>query len=243
MIPAVFSCVDISPKVSPDITDTMHAVIEKNGIDTVACGLNFIPGNHYNEAKAEIEQLRGELNRRYKTIIDSIKKEEFLDSSMVVFTHCLLNKIVPYWYGTKWSFEGHTAIPIEGTIACGYFVSTTLRDMGLIINRYRLAQQGPEEEVVSISIDRKNMMKVKHAQMDSVFNILSNHIDSKLFFVGLEYHVGYLYLVGRQSYFIHSSYIDGKVMVENTQDSKAFRSEDYFITHITGNRLLAKKWL
>jgi len=243
LIPALFSCVNNPPKISTDITDTIPAGIEKSGFDTVACGLNFISGNHYNKTKAEIEQLRGELNKRYKTITDSTEKEQFLDSTKIVFTNELLSKIIPYWYGTKWSFEGYTAIPNEGTIACGYFVSTTLRDMGLNINRYRLAQQGPEEEAASIAIDRSQMIVLDTISVDSNIASFPQNLKQGLYMVGLDFHVGYLYLKDDQSYFIHSNYIDGRVMIENTSNSKAFESSRYFISKITGNRLLAKHWL
>lgn len=243
LILALFSCGNNPPKVSSGITEIISVGIKQDVFDTAACGLNFKPGNNYSQEKDEIELMRDELNRGYKTISDSTLKVHFLDSSMAVFTHCLLDKIVPYWYGTKWNFEGHSAIPNEGTIACGYFVSTTLRDMGLNINRYRLAQQGPEEEAASLAIDRTKMIVIDITPADSDSTLFLKKLEPGLYMVGLDYHVGYLYLKDDQSYFIHSNYIDGRVMIENTSNSKAFESTRYFISKITRNSLLAKKWL
>src|SRR5690606_907796 len=92
----------------------------------------------------------------YMAITDTLEQNQFLDSVMEVFTLKLLNEIIPYWYGTEWDFEGHTAIPNEGKIACGYFVSTTLRDMGLNINRYKLAQQHGLNEARTIALGNTN---------------------------------------------------------------------------------------
>src|SRR6478609_2933662 len=63
------------------------------------------------------------------------------DSIYRYFQQTLYQKMVPYWLGTTWDFNGYTAIPGQGTVACGYFVSTTLRHMGVNVNRYKLAQQ------------------------------------------------------------------------------------------------------
>ncbi len=64
-----------------------------------------------------------------------------------------------------------------------------------------------------------------------------------LYFVGLDNHVGYLYKTERCNYFIHSNYIENRVMIENCETSEAFDSYEYYITNITGNRDLMYYWL
>ena len=78
---------------------------------------------NYIEVKNSIKELKLDLANKNK------------DSLSLIFKQSLLNRISPFWQGTEWSFEGHTAMPKKGEIACGYFVSTTLRDVGLNINR------------------------------------------------------------------------------------------------------------
>jgi len=92
-----------------------------------------------------------------KKSIDSVRlRLRASDSSIKlrskVFHESLLNRIIPCWNGTKWSFEGHTSVPKTGHIACGYFVSTTLKDIGLNLNRYKLAQQNPLNEAKSLAM-------------------------------------------------------------------------------------------
>ena len=123
-----------------------------NNQDEIADSINTFLGivlkedknKSYAETKAEIERIRSKIDAKNITI----------DSLSNLFTDLLLNRVIPYWYGTKWSFEGHTSIPMQGEIACGYLVSTTLRDIGININRYRLAQQSPVNVAKTINIDK-----------------------------------------------------------------------------------------
>lgn len=221
-------------------TDTVnHISITRTDLDSTLCGLNFNVGKNYKLEKTEIIKIRNSLIHQYRNASDTISKNRILDSSMVVFTNLLLNNIIPYWYETKWDFNGYTSIPNQGTIACGYFVSTTLKDMGLNLNRYKLAQKGPENEAKSIAIMPSATFHYKEEELNDT---LSNFNDG-LYFVGLDNHVGFLYLNNGSTYFLHSNYIDGKVMIENIEYSEAFPSSNYYISKISGNRFLAEKWL
>ena len=48
--------------------------------------------------------------------------------------------IYNYWAGTPWDFYGTTQQPKTGSIACGYFVTNTLTDLGFKIDRVGLAE-------------------------------------------------------------------------------------------------------
>ncbi len=104
----------------------------------------------YSATKAAVNRRRQALNTAYEA------GRITLDSVRQAFTNTLLDDIIPYWYGTDWSFEGHTTVPRSGQIACGYFVSTTLLDAGLRLNRFRLAQQAPEVEATMLSFGKKS---------------------------------------------------------------------------------------
>ena len=206
--------------------------------DSISCGLNFMPGKNYKFEKNEIKNQRDSLCRIYLKLSE-IEQNSLLDSSGVIFTNFLLNNIIPYWYGTEWDFNGYTSTPNEGVIACGYFVSTTLRDMGLDLNRYKQAQQGPENEAKSISIETSDVLCFEKENRHDALQ----ELEQGIYFIGLDNHVGYLYKKSSQAYFIHSNYIDGRVMIENTEYSEAFNSYNYNISKITGNKTLMKKWL
>jgi hypothetical protein len=40
-----------------------------------------------------------------------------------------------------WDYNGYTNTPKNGVIACGYFVSTTLKHFGFNLNRYDVAKK------------------------------------------------------------------------------------------------------
>ena len=52
-----------------------------------------------------------------------------------IFTRAVAETIIPDWIGTKWDFNGISEKPQQGNIACGYFVTTVLRDAGLNLAR------------------------------------------------------------------------------------------------------------
>lgn len=111
-------------------------------IDTSAIEIQLTPQGNYNLIKEEIQKLRQTKN----------SKDDF--------ENYLLNKIIPHWYGTEWDFNGYTSIPNQGVIACGYFVSTTLEHIGIVINRYHLAQQAGLNEAKTLAIIDSNYFTV-----------------------------------------------------------------------------------
>lgn len=182
------------------------------------------------------------MGKEYTLLINSIEKRKFIDSIGNLFTEKLVNEIIPYWYGTKWDFNGYTAIPNQGVIACGYFVSTTLKDMGLNLNRYKLAQQGPENEAKTVSISSENLVAYEIGDFNTISEMLKE-FDEGLYFVGVDSHVGYFYKKGAYNLFLHSNYIEGKVMVEIAETSIAFRSNRYYFSSITTNQEIILSWL
>ncbi len=214
-------------------------IIFQDTFDSIASGLNFKPKTSYTTTKEQIITVRNRLSQEYKTETNSNKKDSLLDVASLYFTKSLLNDIIPHWYGTEWDFNGYSNIPNQGTIACGYFVSTTLKHMGLNLNRYKMAQQASSLEVKSIAINANNIVVSKNDNISDTLKRLKEGV----YIVGLDNHVGYLYLYNSKTYFIHSNYIDDRVMIELTDHSPAFMSETYYMINITHNTLLVKKWL
>jgi len=161
------------------------------------------------------------------------------DSVNRYFQHTLYQKMIPYWLGTTWDFNGYTAIPGEGTVACGYFVTTTLRHMGVNLNRYKLAQQYSHSIVKSL------------CQHDTVFTNeekMFAHLKTKpddIWVVGLDNHVGFLFKSGDEIRFVHSTYVDPGCVCDERAESSAVlaTSKVYVIGSLLHNNNLMKKWL
>jgi hypothetical protein len=214
-------------------------------IDSLATGLNFSPDGEYVTVKKEIETTRLHFQQRYFSTSDSITKKQVEDSARAYLTNAILNKLVPFWYGTRWDFNGYTEKPGTGTIACGYFVSTTLKHAGIRINRFKMAQQAGYHEALTIEPDSDLLIIDNQANMDInvITRKLLNELKDGLYFIGLSCHVGYLYIHKRILYFLHSNYIDGIVMIEKAAYSDAFRSSIYVVADITHNQRLIKHWI
>ncbi|MBI5218669.1 MAG: hypothetical protein HY958_07060 [Bacteroidia bacterium] len=210
-------------------------------IDTASFSYKVFPvkdGNYKNE-KQTIRETR-------KKIISSLKNNEpdntCIDSAGKLLVKFIVSGLAPYWYGTKYNYEGYTAVPGKGDIACGYFVSTILQDAGFNINRYRLAQQGPITEAKTLMLN-DSVIHLTFPNQNSLDTIFVSYEDG-LYFIGLDSHVGFLLVSNKQYYFIHSDYISGKVSIEYILQSLAVNgSLNLYIALISNNRLLIKKWL
>lgn len=193
-----------------------------DGVDSVLIIASVKPTGTYNEAKLKV------------------KKEKVSRNTGKDFEDFLLNDIIPHWYGTEWDFNGYTAIPNQGVIACGYFVSTTLLHMGINIDRYKLAQQAGLYEAQSLALSDEHYETIYG--IDSLLVTLKREYVDGIYFVGLDNHVGYLYIKNQVPYFIHSNYIEDKVMIEPAADAPAFQSGVYVVAELSTNEALLERW-
>jgi len=214
-------------------------------IDTSSLPVSLVPGGDYGRIKEQIQAERNRFSIAYAMSTSLIEKERILDSARSYIYNMLLNRIIPFWYGVKWDFNGYANDPYEGKISCAYFVSTTLRDVGFNLNRYKFAQQKPEWEASTLGFGH-DIMIFENPGLSSVSGceiLLHGKISDGLYFVGLDNHVGYLLVLAGNIYFINSSHIIKEVVFEKARFSKAFRSSQYQIVEISANDKLIACWI
>lgn len=166
------------------------------------------------------------------------------DSLSALVADVLVNKIIPHWLGTPWSFEGHTSIPRQGEIACGYFVSTTLKDVGFNLNRYKFAQQLPVNEGKTLNLG-KPLLEIQNTSTAARIKALNALLSEGVYFIGFDRnHVGFIQKKNGELFVIHSNYIAAKgVEIERIEDSIVFSYYSrIYIAEITTNKELLKKW-
>ncbi|WP_461587501.1 hypothetical protein [Winogradskyella sp.] len=213
--------------------ETQEAVSE----DSLKLDLNFKPKGNYAELRRKIINDKAYFKRRYQT-----DRTKAIDSASNYIYATLLNGIVPHWYGTTWDFNGHTDIPNNGEIACGYFVSTTLKHLGFNLNRYKMAQAAGLNEAKLLQ--QKSSLKIfSGLSFDELKSRVNKVYGDGLYFVGLDNHVGYVLILNKELYFLHSSYCDDKVVIELAEDSYCFSSNLYVFAEITTNRSLVESWI
>lgn len=139
-----------------------------------------------------------------------------------------INTDVPnYWMGTKWDFNGTTRTPQNGTIACGYFVTTVLDDFGIKLKRNQLAQQVSSVMITTLC-DSKS---IKHfSKIEQVEKYLNVRNKEEIFIVGLDFHTGFIIKDQSKLYFLHSNYIQKEgVVKEEIRNSRALLSSKSFM--------------
>ncbi len=193
----------------------------------------------YNSEKAASKHLRKKLFE------DLALKNVSMDAVKSSFTNHLVNRLIPHWYGTEWSFGGHTATPKEGKIACGYFISTTLRHMGLRLNRYQLAQKSPIDEAKMLSCGAEvKTITAKNSEL--AIQQIDKFTKEGISFIGFDNgHVGFILKQKGELFLVHSNYLfPNAVCMERIEESIVFKTFSTFhLVEISNNDLLIQRWL
>lgn len=195
---------------------------------------------NYTEVKTAILNHKKKLNERYNAG-DSLVKDSVLSAAKMYLITSFEKQIFPCWEGTKWDYNGTTETPREGAIACGYFVTTTLRDMGFVLNRYALAQMASESMILKFNPKVKRFSSTDYKQVLSYFD----KFDNGLFVVGMDSHTGYILKKGMTVRFIHAvkfEEIDGVVSQEVNGDD-LFSLSNYRVIGELFSKEMLVKWL
>ena len=162
--------------------------------------------------------------QQIKKNIKNLGAKEKSEVSKVLFVYAK-DSIFHAWMGTPWDFNGTSEVPQEGQIACGYFVTTIIRDLGFKIERVKLAQQ------VSSAIINMYCIGIRHfVDMEKMIAECSKQSNS-VFIVGLDFHTGFLLNDHGKLYFIHASYGNPQCVVkEIAAESAVLASSKTFMT-------------
>lgn len=205
---------------------------------------------YLHSVRASVVEYKSDRNADdYPKTLDSIKliRSQLKGKSTTeigrTFTNQLTNKIFPYWYGTDWNFNGTSQKPNEGSIACGYFVTTTLRDIGVDINRVKLAQCASEEMIKKL-VSEDNIYRFSNKNIQEFEKTLKEK-GNGIYVVGLDHHTGFLYLSEEGNYFIHSSGARPfKVVKEKLAESSLLIKSKYRIAgKLSSDKQLLNNWV
>lgn len=151
-----------------------------------------------------------------------------------------LDKDMPaYWDETEWDFHGVSRVAGKGEIACGYFVTTLLLDLGFEIDRIRLAQERSGVMIEELTKD----IYISNSLEDTLAHVEGGP-DEAIYIIGLDFHTGFISHSAEGTFFIHSNYIDrAGVMREYAATSVALGQSGYFmIGNLTANKDLIRNW-
>lgn len=193
----------------------------------------------YDSLKLHIRQRRIEFTHRYESAKSDSTRAAVEEKAAQYLLDILSNEVFPAWFGTTWAFEGYTNTPRQGKVACGYFVSTTLKHADFKLNRYKLAQ-AYSHRIAEVLGDRLQRFQ----DMKKMLDYISEH-PNDLYVVGLDNHVGFIEKHDSAVYFTHSSYWNPVEVIRQDAFSAPLleSSHVYVLSHVLTNRSLMQKWI
>lgn len=180
-----------------------------------------------------------EVGEKYAALTQRIQNDwnkKSLDQIPSCAETCLRDSIFEYWYDTPWDFYGTTEVPRKGKIACGYFVTTTLKHLGLDIDRVYLAQQA-SAEIIKTVCDPASIKTFTNMNYKKMITYVKEH-PGHIFIAGLDNHVGFIAKQDDEIYFIHASGIGPlKVVKEKCDEAiQLTQSKYHMVGHINFSR-------
>lgn len=197
----------------------------------------------YQELISELSQKQKNLASRYAQARTAQDFSSIISESRRTLENTL-PEMMRCWLGTGWDFNGTCQTPGSGKIACGYFVSTILRDAGFKVERIRLAQQ-PSQNIIATFLPREEMhISASKPYADFVDQTIARGPGIKI--VGLDKHVAFLVIPPSGGpRFIHSSGGAPKCVVdEDRENATALQNSNYrVIGNLTRNDEVIHRWL
>jgi hypothetical protein len=196
----------------------------------------------YAETKARIVSQKQQLSRKYFAAGDH-EKQKLRKQITAFWITGLSEDLYGYWKNTPWSFNGTTQTPQDGSIACGYLVTTMLVDMDLKINRVKLAIC-PSSEMMKSLVPHQRIKNLSGLSYNEFADSLKGRAKG-VYIIGLDYHTGFIIIDDNRQWFLHSNYINKQgVIKEPVQNSQALKmSKTRWMVSLTGDDSFITTWL
>lgn len=191
----------------------------------------------------ELERLRKELAEKHRKARDAAGREA-VENDARAMLELVLPEMMRCWLGTPWDFHGIAERPGEGKIACGYFVSTVLRDAGFRVDRFKLAKQ-PSANILRTFLPRASCT-LSVGKSYEEFARDAARLDPGVYVIGLDTHVAFLVVPGDGSFrFIHSSGSKPWRVVDESRDEAEVlkRSSWRMLGNLTADEAVLRRWL
>lgn len=190
----------------------------------------------------QLGQWRLDLAARHRSAVDAAARAAIEEEARILLEH-MLPALMHCWIGTPWDFHGTASRPGKGTIACGYFVSTVLRDAGFNLNRFHLAQQA-SANIIQSFLDKDDCTLVI-GQDYPTFVAAMGQRPPGIYLCGLDSHVAFLVNRSDGFRFIHSSGSAPWAVVDESPAEAGVlqRSRWRMLGNLTADRGFLRTWL
>jgi len=173
---------------------------------------------------------------------DTAKKKIIIIDARKYLFNTITVDVFPYWFGTKWDFNGTTRTPKQGSIACGYFVTNVLTDVGFNIPRIAWAQSASEVFIKRLALN--SIKRFSNRSISEVESYLLKTGDG-LYLVGLDQHVGFVVVKNDETKFVHSNYYLSRsyVMSEDIDSFNPLNNSNYRVIGKLLSDDMIKNWI
>ncbi|MGI4874052.1 MAG: hypothetical protein ACRYFX_23075 [Janthinobacterium lividum] len=197
----------------------------------------------YKATLHRLAQRRTHLAARYTQARTATARAACLKQARQLFLTSLDSTIFPAWEGTPWAFYGQSWEPRQGTIACGYFVTTALHDTGLRLQRTLLAKQTSECIIKNLTSEPYIHRYHGLSQLEFVHEVAA--LGPGLYVLGLDFHAAFLRVrEGGAVQMVHSSYVGpGTVVREAADSSPALESKYRVVGKVSADDAFLRHWL
>ncbi len=202
----------------------------------------LVSGKTYHEIKDDIHNSRKRFAERYPSL-SAPNNDQSLAEICNFWVDAVGNDLFKKWEHTRWDYNGTTDEPKQGAIACGYFVTTVLRDMGLKINRGKLAIC-PSSVMMKSLTPRQKINNLSNLSYPD-FNDALTRLGKGVYIIGLDFHTGFIVNDGTENWFIHSYFVQRVgVIKESVLNSMALRSsKTRWLVSLTADKTFLSRWL
>ena len=171
-----------------------------------------------------------------------VEKDSIIINSREFLFNTVTGDLFSYWYGTPWDFNGHSKIPQQGTIACGYFVTTVLLHAGFNVPRIKWAQSASEVFIKKLA--PHNLQRFHNKPVSDIVKYLKD-TGPGLYLVGLDNHVGFITVKNDSIHFVHANYYepDIGVMSQEIDSENPLKDSKYRIIGKLLTDEMVIKWL
>lgn len=196
----------------------------------------------YRFLEIELKRWRGDLVNHYRKARTQEQKAAVEHDARVIL-EMIMPEMMRCWLGTGYDFNGVAELPGQGKIACGYFVSTLIRDAGFKVNRYKLAQQ-PSRNIIRTFVGEEHCQLRVGEKYDTYADWVET-MEPGIYLMGLDTHVGFLVNDRNGMRFIHSSGIHQAGVVEESREKALSIKYSHWrmLGYFTADSRVIRVWL
>ncbi len=190
----------------------------------------------------ELERWRENLAADYGRAMTAEQKAA-VEADARLILELMLPEMMRCWVGTPYDFNGTAETPGEERIACGYYVSTVIRDAGFRVDRYKLAQQ-PSENILRTFLPGE-ACELRVGEDYSRYADWVERMEPGVYLIGMDTHVGFIVVRRDGMRFFHSSGHRNVGVVEERRDNAwALRKSQWrMLGHLTADPGVMRMWL